>query len=233
MITLEQMEALRRYDSPTICNAMETFNIRSRIEGYLHYSIKAQFPCERPIIGYAAPAKFVTSREGEGIPLSAYFRYVQSCPAPSIAVFQDMDYPDCKAAMIGEVMSTALKAVGCEACVTNGGVRDMKEVRALNFGYFSTGVMVSHGYLRCVEYGTPVELMGVTVNPGDLLFCDDQGIVIIPESVVADLPAACAQVAGVEAATLALCREAILYNKKLDCDKLDEIMGKYLSDIAP
>ncbi len=237
MITKEQLEMLRHYDSPTICNAIERFNLRPYNEGFLHYKIRQQLPFPGPMIGYAATAKFTARKPAEPgeplVPMIDYYRYLQKVGRPSIAVFEDVDYPDSVSAVCGEVMALIHQAMGCVGLVTNGGVRDMREVRGLGFGYFSTEIMVSHAYLHCIDYNCPVNMLGTTVNPNDLLFCDDQGIVIIPEEVIPDLPAACADVSGIETATIALCKDAILNQKELDCDQLEKELTRWLGHIAP
>lgn len=236
MVTAQQLAALKKYDSPTICNAIERFNIRSYAEGYLHYAVKAQIPCPSPMIGYAATAKFTAKApatpDQPAVPMIDYYRWLQKMPRPNIAVFQDLDYPQCKSAMFGEVMALIHTAVGCSGVVTNGGLRDIKEVSAMDFGYFGTDIMVSHAYLHCVEYNCPVDILGTTVRPEDLLFCDNYGIVVIPEEIVPELPKACAFVAGVEAPVIAMCKDAILNEKELDCDKLETELSQWFQAIG-
>lgn len=237
MLTPAQIEMLRHYDSPTICNAIERFNIRPYSEGFLHYKIKPQLPYPFPMIGYAATAKFKASTppttEAPAVPMIQFYRYMQKISRPSIAVFEDTEYPDSVSAVCGEVMSMIMQSLGCVGLVTNGGVRDMREVQGLGFGYFATEIMVSHAYLHCIDYNCPVNLLGTTVNPNDLLFCDDQGIVIIPEEIIPDLPKACADVAGIEVPVIALCKNAILNQKEMNCDILENELDKWLSFIAP
>ncbi len=222
MLTTEQLEELRRFDSPTICNALERFKLRPRSEGYLPPSIRSIFTYDKPFIGYASTAKFSTAAPAEKpLSLEGYYRHVQATPRPSISVIEDID-PVQVGALWGEVNVNVHMALGAVATVTNGGVRDLNEVRPLGFGYFASDIRVSHSYIHLVEYACPVSIGGVTVKPGDLLFCDTQGIVTIPNEIAHQLAAACRAVAAAELPVLDNVRRARLEGRELD---VGELMG--------
>ncbi len=64
----EQIDALRRIDSPTIANAIETFEVRPRMAGYVGYDIRCIFPDLPPMVGYAVTCTVDSTTEGrEGI----------------------------------------------------------------------------------------------------------------------------------------------------------------------
>ena len=90
--------------------------------------------------------------------------------------------------------------------MTNGGVRDLDEVRALGFQLFAGAVMVSHAYVHLVEVGQPVAVGGLTVRPGDLLHGDQHGVVVIPRPIAGEIPRAADEIAARERAIIALCR---------------------------
>ena len=220
MLTVEQLEELRQFDSPTVCNALERFKLRPRSEGFLPPSIKSIFKYDKPFIGYASTAKFSTAAPAEKpLSLEGYYRHVQATPRPSISVIQDID-PVSVGALWGEVNVNIHMALGAVATVTNGGVRDTKEVYPLGFGYFAKNVMVSHAYIHLVEYGCPVEIDGVAIRPGDLLFCDSQGIVIIPDEAAPFLAAECRKAAAAELPVLEGVRRARLEGRELDIGEL-------------
>ena len=78
-------------------------------------------------------------------------------------------------------MATTAKALGAVGCVSDGGLRDVVEVRALGgFQYFCPGFVVSHGKPFICEISVPVTLEGMTVHPGDLLHGDVNGVLVIP-----------------------------------------------------
>ena len=64
-------------------------------------------------------------------------------------------------------MATLARRLGVVGLVTDGGVRDINEVRALNFHYFAAGVVPSHGNHRLISVNKPVTIDGVRIEPGD------------------------------------------------------------------
>jgi len=88
-------------------------------------------------------------------------------------------YPD-YAAHCGEVMSTVFTRLGAIGLVSDCGVRDLPEVRALGFHYFARGSVASHGSFRIVRTGVPVTVQGLAVRPGELLHGDENGLIIVP-----------------------------------------------------
>jgi 4-hydroxy-4-methyl-2-oxoglutarate aldolase len=86
----------------------------------------------------------------------------------------------------GELLSTASLARGAAGCVTDGLVRDIKAVRALGFPVFCGGIgpLDSKGRGEVCAIDVPVECAGVTVNLGDLVFGDADGVVVVPQHVL-------------------------------------------------
>jgi len=83
----------------------------------------------------------------------------------------------------GELLSTASKMRGAAGCVTDGLVRDVRQIRALRFPVFHGGIgpLDTKGRARMVERDTPVECAGVRVRTGDIVFGDADGVVVIPQ----------------------------------------------------
>ena len=104
-------------------------------------------------------------------------------PQPRVVVAQDMDEPPGVGSLWGEVMASIHVSLGCVGYVTNGGVRDLTEVGLLGFAYFAASVLVSHAYVHMVDFGAPVEVGGVTVQPGQLIHADQHGVLLIPHEV--------------------------------------------------
>ena len=147
MITQEQISELKKFDSPTICNAIECFNLRLKSTGFLPPQIREIIPFNEPIIGYAATGKFSTRFQPENpISMEGYYHHVQDIGKPSISVLEDIDEVLC-AALWGEVNAQIHMCLGCIGTVTNGGVRDLKEAKVLGFRYYASCVAVSHGYI--------------------------------------------------------------------------------------
>ena len=81
-------------------------------------------------------------------------------------------------------MATTAKALGAIGCVSDGGLRDVREVEALGeFQDFCPGFVVSHGWPVILEINVPVQISGLTINPGDLLHGDVNGLLVVPDGV--------------------------------------------------
>jgi regulator of RNase E activity RraA len=105
-------------------------------------------------------------------------------------------------------MATISKGLGAVGCVSDGGLRDVMEVRALgDFHYFCPHLVVSHGWPVILEVNVPVQIHGLDIRPGDLLHGDGNGLLGIPADVVDALPAACQSVRDDEAEILRLARQ--------------------------
>ena len=185
------LEALRRYDSPTLSNAIESFDIRPRDEGFANMEIRCLFPELGVMVGYAATATIRARGRGErGGDHSRLWALVRSLPEPRVVVVQDLDDPPGHGALWGEVQSSIYRALGCVGAVTDGCVRDLNEVREMGFHFFARGPGVSHAYVRLESVGEPVQVGGLTVRPGDLIHADQHGVLLIPKDIAAELPAA-------------------------------------------
>src|SRR5437879_5056834 len=86
----------------------------------------------------------------------------------------------------GELLSTAARARGARGAVVDGLVRDVKKIEQLGFPVFAAGIkpVDSRGRGVVLDYNVPVESGGVTVTPGDLVFADYDGVMIVPAGVV-------------------------------------------------
>ncbi len=86
----------------------------------------------------------------------------------------------------GELLSTAAMARGARGAVVDGLVRDVKKIEELGFPVFAAGIkpVDSKGRGIVVDYNIPVECGGVVVSPGDLVFADYDGVVVVPARLV-------------------------------------------------
>jgi regulator of RNase E activity RraA len=100
------------------------------------------------------------------------------------------------------MMVTLAQRLGAVGMVTNGALRDVDEVHALEFHYFMRYPVVSHGNFWIDSVGEPIELDGQRVEPGDILHGDRNGIVIVPDAVLDGLEDAVSTVRERERAQL-------------------------------
>lgn len=85
----------------------------------------------------------------------------------------------------GELLSTAARNSGCKGVVVDGAIRDVAAMRKMAFPAFALGTSVydSLHRQRVIDLDVPVEIAGVTFEPGALLFCDEDGIVVVPREI--------------------------------------------------
>ena len=202
MPTLKQaLHELSRFDTPTVCNAIELFDVVPRNQGYMDGRVKCNFPQFPPIVGYASTAAF----RSDALPLKGdAYGSMQSqvetfagLPGPPIVVFQDLDDPP-MAAVFGEVIGSTYQAFGAQGLITNGARRDVEQVRELGFPIFTGSTICSHGYCHILHVGLPVRVGGMTVHHGDLLHADANGVARIPVEILAELPQVCAEFVAAE-----------------------------------
>jgi 4-hydroxy-4-methyl-2-oxoglutarate aldolase len=186
LLSVAELQRLQEFSTPTLSNAIETFGVRPRSEGYMNASIRCLQPVCKPMVGYSVTGRFRCAERpapGQGASRSEYWKWLSSIPEPRVVVLQDVDEPPGVGSFWGEIQATIHLALGCVGTVTNGGVRDLEEVQALGFYYFAAHVAVSHAYVHLVNFGTPVEVGGVTVHPGQLIHADPHGVLLIPDEV--------------------------------------------------
>lgn len=88
----------------------------------------------------------------------------------------------------GELLTTASRARGAAGCVTDGFVRDIRQIRALQFPVFHGGVapLDSKGRGMVAEIDVPLRCAGVAISPGDLIVGDADGVIVVPQAIEAD-----------------------------------------------
>ena len=88
-------------------------------------------------------------------------------------------------APLGELLTTAARARGAVGAVTDGFVRDVRGIRAVKFPVFHGGIapLDSKGRGKVADIDVPVECAGVHVEPGDLVFGDVDGVVVVPQPI--------------------------------------------------
>lgn len=190
MLTPETLRKLTAFDTPTICNIIELFDVRPRNAGFMDARITAAFPEMGPIVGFAATATFRADAAPAGDDgYSSNEDQVELFAAlsgPPLVVFQDLDDPPV-AATFGEVMCTTYQTFGAVGLITSGAGRDLDQVRAIGFPVFTGGTICAHGYCHFPQINVPVRVGGLTVRPNDLLHCDVNGVSAIPADIAGEI----------------------------------------------
>lgn len=224
-VSPDLFDFLRRTDTCTVSNAIETFNVRMRNEGFVHGGIRCMFPDLPPVAGYAVTGRFRAAAP----PISGlcyyqrhdFWKYVASIAGPKIVVMRDMDTTPGIGALVGEIHAQIGKALGCVGWLTNGVVRDLVQVREAKFQCFAAGPIVSHSYAHIVDFGAPVEIDGLKITTGDVLHGDANGIHSIPLSIADELSQVVNSIRQREAELIRFCESPDFH-----LEKLEQVLGK-------
>ena len=194
VISSKQLNLLKQWDTPTICNGLEIIDSRYAGSGFTTQQMICSDSTLSPIVGFARTAT-IKARALSSLPANqqeevsqAYYRHMAEQPHPTIAVIQDLDMPPGFGAWWGEVHTTVHKGLGGLGVVTNGSIRDL-DVCAPDFQMLAGNIGPSHGHVHVENVGCEVNIFSMLVKPGDIIHADRHGAVVIPHETVEDLPA--------------------------------------------
>ncbi len=189
----ELLDELRKYDTPTICNALEVLLGGRRITGFTTEPFICADPKLPPLVGYARTA---TLRAAEPARMSAqeardfrmrYYEYIAAAPHPTVVVIQDIDARPGLGAWWGEVHALVHQKLGSLGVVTNGAIRDLDFI-APGFQLLGGKISPSHAFVHIVELAVEVNIFGLTVRHHDLIHADRHGAVVIPAHLAPQMP---------------------------------------------
>jgi len=195
-----------------VSNAIERLDVRLRNEGFTDISVRCLSPSLPPMVGYAATGRIRTTSAPTArhwyYERMDWWEYLATIPAPRVIVFEDVDPQPGFGALFGEIHAQIGRALGAIGYVTNGAVRDLPGIQRTGFHLFARGVSVSHAYAHVVDFGGPVELGRLRVNPGDLLHGDLHGVVSVPAAMAAQILKVAAELQAQESELIQLCQSA-------------------------
>ncbi|MCK8787708.1 RraA family protein [Roseomonas sp. NAR14] len=207
------LDFLRQWDTPTVCNALEVAVPARRGRGFSVLPFVVANNALSPICGLArvgsirAAAPSGRSREEDRAARIGWYGYVGDAEMPTVVVIEDLDEHPGTGAFWGEVNTAVHKALGALGCVTNGSIRDLDMV-APEFQLLAGSVGPSHAHVHIVDYGREVEVHGMHCSHDDVVHADRHGAVVIPPDAVRRLPEAIELVARREKVVLDLCRSS-------------------------
>jgi regulator of RNase E activity RraA len=170
---------LAALSAPLLSDVMDTLGLANR----------AMKPYVRPLdeeltlVGRARTGLYMPTysvRAGEN-PYAVEIALVDDLKPGEVAVLA-CGGPSERIAPWGELLTTASRARGAAGCVTDGLVRDIRQIRTMRFPVFHGGIgpLDTKGRARMMELDIPVECGGVAVRSGDIVFGDADGVVVIP-----------------------------------------------------
>lgn len=169
------LEGMHRFYTPLVSDTMERLGMKS---GAIHHSIQAilQDPTLK-VCGVAYPCRVVPTQEY--VEIDRLLEMVDSIPENAfVVVSSDMDID---AALWGGLMSARARSRGAVGAMVNGGVRDIEQIASLGFPVFGAYRCITdirrRGYMA--KYDVPVFTGGQTIVPGDIIFGDANGVIVI------------------------------------------------------
>ena len=184
---------VRQFDTPTIANALEIAQGKRSITGFTRQTYLCAFAKLPAIIGYAKTAAIRCSTPYDPAARRknqiGYYEYVGAGARPTIAVVQDVDPLPGLGAFWGEVNTAVHWGLGCVGTLTSGSMRDLDAMHP-QFQCLAASLSPSHAWVQVVEFGKPVEVLGMAVSDGDIVHADRHGAIVIPAGLIEKLPAA-------------------------------------------
>lgn len=237
-ISTETLAKLKTFDTPTICNVIELFDIRPRNTGFMDGRIQACFPEMAPVVGFAATATFRSAAPpppGMDVydTIEEQVARFAELSGPAVVVFQDLDDP-AAAATFGEIMCTTYQAFGSVGLITSGAGRDLEQVRRIGYPVFTGETICAHGYCHTMDVHRPVRVGGVMVFPDDLLHADLNGVTTIPKEIAAQVAEVGDAYVAAEAVILDALRQFGADGQKLKEARLESkrLMGGLREQVA-
>jgi regulator of RNase E activity RraA len=172
----DMLQGMLRFYSPLISDTMDRLGIKS---GVMHHSVQSVLSDPHlKVCGLAFPCRVVPTEKY--VEIHTLLEMVDNIPEHAVVVVSSDRQID--AALWGGLMSARAKARGAVGAVVNGGVRDIEQIADLGFPVFGSYRCIkdirTRGYMA--KYNVPVYTAGITVVPGDIVFGDANGVIVIP-----------------------------------------------------
>ncbi|NDV49853.1 MULTISPECIES: RraA family protein [unclassified Salipiger] len=197
---------LRSVDTPTVCNAIEVIDGKRGFDAFTRGTLCASDPTG-VIVGRARTARIRALAPSTEAPETVrarrmdYYRHMADGAGPRLAVVEDLDGEAAIGAFWGELNTAVHQGFGLAGALTNGVMRDLGDL-APGFPVLAGSIGPSHGFVHVTDLACPVTVFGMTVRPDDWIHADRHGALVIPETHLAELPAAIGKMQATEAIVL-------------------------------
>jgi 4-hydroxy-4-methyl-2-oxoglutarate aldolase len=165
--------------SAVIADILDDLGARNNV---MRYDIRPLFP-EAVVVGRAATMLAVDVYQIPAAPYKLEMEALDSLKPGDVVVATTNGTT--RSALWGELLSTATRARGGRGVILDGFTRDTRQIREMQFPVFATGVLATDSKGRCdvIAYNVPIAVGGVLVEPGDLIFADYDGGVVVPKAI--------------------------------------------------
>jgi 4-hydroxy-4-methyl-2-oxoglutarate aldolase len=169
--------------SAIVSDSLDVAGARNQV---MTAAIAAVTPGARAI-GRARTVQFAPTETDSEDPYGSAMDFIDTLDAGSLPVIATGE--DARTAYWGELFSAAAKGHGAVGTVCDGPVRDVPKIRAVGFDVFapSSRPLDFRGRMQVVSVAEPVRCGGVQVAPDDLIFADEDGVVVVPRALEAEV----------------------------------------------
>jgi len=183
-MTKDVVKRLSKWYSGDIHDCLERLGIWGFLPGL---SLYGSLPEAGRICGPATTVQFVPTRRK--VRSRQYHKAIDEIGQGGVMV---VDTAGASGSCTGELMATGTKVHGGVCSIVNGTIRDIEEINALDYPVFAKGVVptTAEGHMEDIGYNVNIEIGGVRIQPGDIIFADLDGVIVIPKDAaekVADL----------------------------------------------
>jgi 4-hydroxy-4-methyl-2-oxoglutarate aldolase len=184
------LNGLREFDTALLANTIGYVDPTPAHEYYMGRTIRSVTPSLGPTCGVAVTCELDSSTPGSKPDFAGYYEMLAQMEAmeePVVWVVKTVGSRPDHECVMGDGMAKDLFSVGCAGVVTDGGVRDIPGMLTVPFAAYSNGITIHHTALRFRAVNQPVEVGGITVQTGDILHANMEGVIKIPKACVNDL----------------------------------------------
>jgi 4-hydroxy-4-methyl-2-oxoglutarate aldolase len=183
---------LREFDTALLANTIGYIDPTPAYQYYMGGSIQSVTPTLGPTVGVAVTCEMDSSTP-EGAPnFDKYYEQLEQIAAmeePVVWVVKTVGSRPDHECILGDGMAKELYSAGCIGAVTDGGVRDINGLLTVPFADYSRGKTIHHCAYRFPSINKPVEVGGITVQTGDVIHANGEGVIKIPKGCLKDLAA--------------------------------------------
>jgi 4-hydroxy-4-methyl-2-oxoglutarate aldolase len=179
-ITIAQMR--ERLHTAVVCDALDKLGLTCQSPGVAIGPLTAR----GVLVGRCQTTLWAEMAHDDPRPYELELQAVDACRPDDVVIAAAGG--SLRSGLWGELLSTAAKRSGCVGAIVDGAVRDVVKTTAMGFAVFARGTSPydSQGRNRVIDVDVPVEIGGVRFSPGDLVFADADGIVVVPQAVEAE-----------------------------------------------
>jgi 4-hydroxy-4-methyl-2-oxoglutarate aldolase len=184
------------YSAAFLEDAMEKLDMPNRV---LDHGIRPLLPFTR-VVGTAVTLKLEVAREPDLEGTTSIYGKALEAGKHVCSPVLVIEAPFTKYGTLGSGGAHCMKNIGFVGAVVDGVVRDTDEIARMDFKVFYRYITPEHvdGMARGISANEPIKVGGVTVNPGDVIVGDNDGVVVVPSSAISRVIEVADEIMGIE-----------------------------------